>query len=335
VTEAQGACAEAEAGVFTDLVEALCTGACPHLKELSFQQQNGAGRNDACLQSVIRPPQPAAMARRRQGLHALSQLSHLETLHVGGFVRGKELVTSLVEALTGSPLGRHLRSLSLDGSGLGVAGFVALFRALAGGCCPRLEELYLDKARAGDTCMAVVGRALSSAGLARLRVLDLSCNSITSKGAEALVREVLRAQVPVRTEVLLLRSNAIRDEGLEELMHLAASPSAPHLRYLSLSYNAVGCSGLVSAVRHITAGRCSKLELLDLSSNSRLSDRGRSRLAKHLENAPFTRCPVLRLYSDVPTREGPALGIKNLTSVMRTKRFLNVDLSHVDPSLGL
>lgn len=188
---------------------------------------------------------------------------------------------------------------------------------------PSPPQLFFDTARIVDSMCGPLGRALHSPGLQRLKTLDLTGNHLTSKGIIAFTSAILEGgHCNVRLETLVLKSNLIDSSGVDHLLRLVTSPHL-HLRVLNLSRNPVDLSGIQMAVKAVLDGRCSRLNVLDLSHSHRLTDRGRSLLAAQMNEAIVpVRGPVLRLYT--PTKYG--LGLQALVSISRSKEWLNLDL---------
>ena len=64
---------------------------------------------------------------------------------------------------------------------------------------------------------------------------------------------------------LLLKSNAITDEGVA---HLCASPPAPSLLHLDLSHNQIGDAGMASLAAALEGGRLAVLDALQVEENA-------------------------------------------------------------------
>eukprot|EP00962_Isochrysis_galbana_P029600 scaffold9486_cov90-Isochrysis_galbana.AAC.2 len=133
------------------------------------------------------------------------------------------------------------------------AGFKARFGAA--------EVLWYAGLGWGNDEAKAVAAVLAAGAAPKLRMLDLSCNSIGDEGARALVGALPRTTV---LKGLSLGNNSIGDEGARALA--GALPSATALEKLSLFNNSIGDEGaraLAGALPRATA-----LKELYLNNNS-------------------------------------------------------------------
>jgi Leucine-rich repeat (LRR) protein len=142
---------------------------------------------------------------RTLAARALPATSHLELLDLSGNALGDGGVDALAAAL---PDLRSLATLRLGSVRLSPRGACALSAALP--MMRALAELRLDGNALGNEGASAVATAL--AALPHLRYLDLSNCRICDSGAVALA-----AAFPLHLEALLLRLNAIVNEGFKPL----------------------------------------------------------------------------------------------------------------------
>ncbi|KAK7155979.1 hypothetical protein R3I94_006142 [Phoxinus phoxinus] len=182
---------------------------------------------------------------------------------------------ALASAVRSNP--SHLRDLDLSENKLGDSG-VKLFSAVLENPHCKLEILWLRDCGVTDEGCAALASALIS-NPSHLRELNMSVNKLGDSGVKLLffVLENLHCKL----ETLGLSDCGVTDEGCAALASaLSSNPS--HLRYLNLSENKLGDSGvkLISAVLE----NC-KLEELWLS-DCGVTDEGCAALASALRSNP-------------------------------------------------
>jgi GTPase SAR1 family protein len=198
----------------------------------------------------------------------------------GGLQFGAELALLLANAAPG--LG-SLRSLSLEGQGIGAEGAELLSDTLAH--LPLLEELNLIGNDLGYG-IGAVGHAIEA--LLHLRILDLRLNRIDSYAAQSLAWSIYHSKdltslklgqneigPDAVADVVVAISNLsklqILDFGCNKIGSVGASCLAealqnwPMLTKLDLRENEIIFDDLCTLIKAIT--QCHRLEYLDLSSN--------------------------------------------------------------------
>uniref|UniRef100_A0A8C1SXY7 Uncharacterized protein n=1 Tax=Cyprinus carpio TaxID=7962 RepID=A0A8C1SXY7_CYPCA len=184
---------------------------------------------------------------------------------------------ALASALKSNP--SHLRELDLSGNKLGVSGVKLLSDGLKDPHC-KLETLWLRDCGVTDEGCAALASALRS-NPSHLRELNLSGNKLGTSG-EKLLYDLLK-DPRCKLEKLWLRDCGVTDEGCAALTSaLRSNPS--HLRYLDLSGNKLGASGVNLLSDGLKDPRC-KLEILWLSSCG-VTDEGCAALASALRSNP-------------------------------------------------
>lgn len=214
-----------------------------------------------------------------------------------------------------------LTSLRISGNPLSVAGVRAFESFLASPGAASLTALYLDGCELADAGAASVGASVldSAAGLASLRVLDLTLNGIKAGGARSLFA-ALRGNRSI-TALSLARnkfgSHAIADlvaacrghpslamldlstTGLSEHCSdgvaaiVAGAPALKGLRVAKNDFKAGGAAAIARAIRGGSGGAApAALQELDLSFNP-IKDSGAASLAHAVRPGGALR--VLRL----------------------------------------
>ncbi|XP_052459087.1 uncharacterized protein LOC128017684 isoform X7 [Carassius gibelio] len=184
---------------------------------------------------------------------------------------------ALASALRSNP--SHLRELHLSGNKLGVSGVNLLSDLLKDPRC-KLETLWLMKCGVTDEGCAALASALRS-NPSHLRELSLSGNKLGASGVKLLSDGLKDPHCPLET--LGLKDCGVTDEGCAALASaLRSNPS--HLRYLDLSRNKLGASGVNLLSDLLKDPRC-KLKILWLS-DCGVTDEGCSALTSALRSNP-------------------------------------------------
>jgi len=136
-----------------------------------------------------------------------------------------------------------------------------------------LEQLSLANASLGDSEISALAKTLSKVSF---KILKLSSNNITSKGAVALAKAI--ADVKGVAEVHL-DGNKIDDSGAEALAALLGSAK---LVVFNLSNNEIGDKGAAAFAKAVAAGS-SNLKDLNLGDNN-IGDNGASAIADALKS---------------------------------------------------
>ncbi|XP_052459086.1 uncharacterized protein LOC128017684 isoform X6 [Carassius gibelio] len=184
---------------------------------------------------------------------------------------------ALASALRSNP--SHLRELHLSGNKLGVSGVNLLSDLLKDPRC-KLETLWLKYCGVTDEGCAALASALRS-NPSHLRELSLSGNKLGASGVKLLSDGLKDPHCPLET--LGLKDCGVTDEGCAALASaLRSNPS--HLRYLDLSRNKLGASGVNLLSDLLKDPRC-KLKILWLS-DCGVTDEGCSALTSALRSNP-------------------------------------------------
>jgi uncharacterized protein (TIGR02996 family) len=176
------------------------------------------------------------------GMPASAFLSQAAALFRSGPVRELKLYQAgaVVHDLAGCPYLGRVRTLDLESNDLGDTDLEVLTSSPHLG---ELSTLLLWSNRVGDAG----ARALLGGSLPRLVRLDLSNNTVSDEGAEALAASLLLKQLAM----LDLTGNRITDAGA---LALAASPHAAGLTWLELAKNPISPAGL-NVLRERFGGR--------------------------------------------------------------------------------
>ncbi|KTF82247.1 hypothetical protein cypCar_00044595, partial [Cyprinus carpio] len=184
---------------------------------------------------------------------------------------------ALASALRSNP--SHLRKLDLSGNKLGSSGVNLLSDLLKDPRC-KLEKLWLSDCGVTDEGCAALAPALRL-NLSHLRELYLTGNKLRASRMN-LLSDLLK-DPRCKLEILWLSDCGVTDEGCSALTSaLRSNPS--HLRYLDLSGNKLGASGVNLLSDLLKDPRC-KLEILWLS-DCGVTDEGCAALASALRSNP-------------------------------------------------
>ncbi|XP_052459081.1 uncharacterized protein LOC128017684 isoform X3 [Carassius gibelio] len=201
----------------------------------------------------------------------------LETLGLRDCGVEDEGCAALASALRSNP--SHLRYLDLSGNNLRASGVNLLSDLLKDPRC-KLETLWLKYCGVTDEGCAALASALRS-NPSHLRELSLSGNKLGASGVKLLSDGLKDPHCPLET--LGLKDCGVTDEGCAALASaLRSNPS--HLRYLDLSRNKLGASGVNLLSDLLKDPRC-KLKILWLS-DCGVTDEGCSALTSALRSNP-------------------------------------------------
>eukprot|EP00996_Jenningsia_fusiforme_P000567 NODE_1503_length_1510_cov_19.781656_g1356_i0.p1 GENE.NODE_1503_length_1510_cov_19.781656_g1356_i0~~NODE_1503_length_1510_cov_19.781656_g1356_i0.p1 ORF type:complete len:428 (+),score=54.54 NODE_1503_length_1510_cov_19.781656_g1356_i0:138-1421(+) len=223
----------------------------------------------------------------------------------GASLMGKLIVTRLV----------GLESLILTGNRLGSSGCQHLATALRERC--DLTELGLGGNCIGDTGAAALATALAGTTGRTLTHLDVSHNSITSKGARSLA-----AILPDLT-YLNASFNPLGDAGAHSLA-TALQQSEADLRIVSLLVSAAALSAEGASSLSHAAASCALLQEVNLSNNNFADEGGDDCLRKVLR--PLRKCPNLQSLNLRSTH----LNARSITAAEDAFRDLGGSLLHLD-----
>ena len=161
----------------------------------------GAELTDLDISHVDMGPEGA------QGLaEALSHLSRLEKLRMGGNGLGDAGMLPLAQAMRGGAV-PHLTHLDITRVGMRDDGLVALAEALENGACTHLSILTISEGGISTRGATRFAEALQAGGGAELTELSLTCSSMlgvlgfsqTNEGVEALAEAVVQGSCPLLT----------------------------------------------------------------------------------------------------------------------------------------
>lgn len=185
---------------------------------------------------------------------------------------------------SGSLIGRQIaaqKAVELHLEGIEGEGpdFPRIFKGLKNS---QVERLYLRGNFLDDRNLSSLTGVLKKT---KINLLDLSMNSITQVGAEALKQKLIGNNTIV---VLNLHHNSLSDEGIKRLVDLGGrkEDQAQALEKLDVSSNEIGPAGALDLVEGI-AENFPKLHILKLQ-NNHLGDKGAENLTRLPRKNHFT-----------------------------------------------
>ncbi|XP_051717676.1 NACHT, LRR and PYD domains-containing protein 12-like isoform X7 [Ctenopharyngodon idella] len=245
------------------LASALRSNPSSHLRYLNLSENNLGDSGVKIVSAVLENPH-----------------CKLEKLRLNDCGVTDEGCAALASALRSNP-SSHLRDLNLSENNLGDSGVKIVSAVLENPHC-KLEKLWLSKCGVTDEGCAALASALRSNPSSHLRDLDLSENNLGDSGVKT-VSAVLE-NPHCKLEKLWLWKCGVTDEGCAALTSALRSNPSSHLRYLNLSENNLGDSGvkIVSAVLENPHCKLEKLRLNDCG----VTDEGCAALASALRSNP-------------------------------------------------
>jgi len=126
---------------------------------------------------------------------------------------------------------KHLRSLFLSGTELGVDGMRHLAACIGDGGLPSLEWLFLGNNAVGDDGAKALAEGLAEKEAPALKTLHLADNGIRDAGIVALMATAAEGKL-ASIEELVLEKNRFGDAGADALTASISKGSLPKLKYL-------------------------------------------------------------------------------------------------------
>eukprot|EP00871_Galdieria_phlegrea_P003938 jgi/Galph1/4545/GphlegSOOS_G3182.1 len=159
----------------------------------------------------------------------------LEDLRLASLRVGVEGMKEVIDSLLNTSA---LKKLDLSDNMIGQRGATAFGRAIS--YLPKLETLILRDVSLGDAGAETFLRCLERSSL-QLKVLDLSCNELTSRSCRTLARVVKRQ---TKLERLLIEENELGSTGVRALADALSSGSHTNLMELNLAETCLGVVGV-------------------------------------------------------------------------------------------